>query len=307
VRWRQPDGRLTPVRCGAPNRCPYCAWRTASENAQVIYLDALEEAPTCVLTTTTALGWERRWSALREAEAQLWRWLRAELGRVEYCGFLEWTTGRSARSRGQRLPHLHHFVKGIPQRELAMLAGEISARWLAATGGDAWRVDLRPITSAGGAIRYFVVHHEKQEQAPPSGVAHTKRFRPSKGYFARPVRELREQAAAQLVDERLRRAVQRWLDFDPLAGETYTAALANAVETERAQRQAEAPELVFVNEAVALSDDHEDAYLDRLRELSLRPVLVPAGEDVPWSAQLPLDGVGPSLTLSSATDRDRNL
>src|SRR5207248_11006971 len=91
--WLWADGTMGFVRCGAPNRCDYCAMLTACENAVVLRLDAFDgEQPTVGITTTTRkLGVDL--GSLRVGEAQLWKRLRREHGRVEYCGFLEWSTG----------------------------------------------------------------------------------------------------------------------------------------------------------------------------------------------------------------------
>lgn len=45
VMWRDGSGRLFPVRCGASNRCWYCAYLIAVENAMVVRLDAEIEPP----------------------------------------------------------------------------------------------------------------------------------------------------------------------------------------------------------------------------------------------------------------------
>lgn len=266
VRWLFPDGRVAPVRCGRSNACRYCAMLAALENAHVLGLDAAVELPTVALCTTTALGRSTDWHGLREAEHRLWERLRRRYGRVEYCGFLEWTTGRSRRSQGQRLPHLHHLVKGVPvDGDLERLEREARGWWQRYTG-DAWRVDLREITSPAGAVRYFVMHHEKTSQAPPPGTKHTKRMRPSKGYFGEPGRlaELRKQAAAELADVRLRRVVQRWYQHDPYAGWGYADGLEAAYETARAEWADARPELITCSDAGGPArHEHVDELLER--------------------------------------------
>lgn len=131
IRWLMTDGALEPVRCGASNRCDYCAMFAALEAALVLKLDAQLEQPTVGITTTTrrpgvSLG------ELRRAEEYLWRSLRTgrQIGargprrrderrfpafeQLRYCGFLEWTAGDGTHAGGNRRPHLHHLTKGIP-------------------------------------------------------------------------------------------------------------------------------------------------------------------------------------------------
>jgi hypothetical protein len=243
-----------PVRCGASNKCWYCAMLSALENALVVRLDALEgeRYPTWGLTTTTARpGYSQ--PELRGAERSLFRWLRQRYGDVQYLGFVEWTTGRATTSQGVRRPHVHHLVKGLgrptPEAQ-TRLEAEVSAKWLKFTG-DAWRVECRPLRTPMGAIAYLALHHHKEAQAPPKGWS-GKRFRPSRGYFNRPVGELRSEARALLRDQRIERAMMEAFDVP----ETINAdvlddlILANIDEAREVARQ-QAPQLVTVADLAA--------------------------------------------------------
>jgi hypothetical protein len=175
----------TRVRCapGSP----------AAENINVVAIDACEVMPHYAITLTTV---DPEFSAgrFREAMAQWFRWLRSEVGPVEYLGNVEWSTGESERSGGLRRMHQHTLTKGEPGWDLDGLWREGKSRWEKLTG--AYRIELRELRTPAGACAYFVAHHHKREQAALEGWS-GKRFRPSKGYFTRPVSELREQARDQ--------------------------------------------------------------------------------------------------------------
>jgi hypothetical protein len=235
---------------------------TACENAVVLRLDAFsgESFPEIGLTTTTHRP-DFEWDLLRECEHNLWRWLRRQYGRqVAYCGFLEWTTGRSWRSSGRRFPHLHHLVKGIPRAELRELEREISTRWRDYTGG-AWRVDCRPLYTPMGAIAYLVLHHHKQEQGPPSGTKHVKRLRPSRNYMSRPIAELRVQARELLRDERLYAELVEALNIDRAPSALVEELIAERIDDARDRARHDAPKLCHVREQRVLDRATGEVYL----------------------------------------------
>lgn len=222
-------GNRWPVRCKSPNRCAYCGTMTAIENAEVLKLDAETGArhPNAILTLTTLRPVTS--GELRQATASFMRAFRRRWGAVEYCGFVEWTTGNSERSGGKRRIHLHVLLKGLSvgegcyvstrrPRERRPCVCEAPSRcvecwtraeWRKLVG--AWVVEARELLVAGGATAYLSLHHRKREQGPPPGWS-GKRFRPSKGYFNRPVAELREEARLRLAE----RAAERRGD-DPSA------------------------------------------------------------------------------------------
>lgn len=256
--WLYGDGRLEYVRCGSPNRCDYCAMLTACENAVVLRLDAYDCASldlppdqrdfaTVGLTTTT---WRPgvSFEGLRKSEQLLWRQLRRRYGKqVGYCGFLEWTTGMAARSGGHRRPHLHHLVKRLEWFD--GLEAEVSELWRRFSSDGAWRVECRPLYTPMGAIAYLVLHHHKREQGPPPGTKHTKRLRPSRNFFNRPIPELREQARKLLEDTRLYAELAEVLNVpERMPSFLVEELIAERVDAARARAEYVKPKLVRVRE-----------------------------------------------------------
>lgn len=231
---------------------------SALENALVVQLDALEgdRWPTWGLTTTTARPWND-WhrGELKYAEQRLFQQLRREHpgSDVQYLGFVEFTTGTAASSGGVRRVHVHHLLKGLgrPDESRALaLERRVSELWRRYTG-DAWRVECRPLRTPLGALSYLALHHHKWEQAPPAGWS-GKRFRPSRGYFKRPVAELRAEARELMRDARLERALLDYLDApEYLDAHTVEDLLLDRLEWAREQAALEAPKLVTVGELAA--------------------------------------------------------
>lgn len=205
------EPRYEPVPCGRSNSCDYCARRAAISNVLTVSLDAREGTPPRhgITLTTRDPGFDE--VRFRRAVAQWFRWLRSEVGPVEYLGLVEWTTGKGTRSGGQRRMHQHTLVKGLPDDvDIDALWRGGKRRWERLTG--AWRVELRELRSAAGATAYIVGHHHKTEQAPPRGWK-GRRFRASKGYFApRTSPELREQVRERMRSVAARRAIESMLD-----------------------------------------------------------------------------------------------
>lgn len=240
------------MRCGASNRCWYCAMLSALENALVVRLDCLDGGswPTWGLTTTTVNPWLSN-TDLRRAERSLFQWLRRNYGRqIEYLGFVEFTTGKND---GYRRPHVHHLVKGLPRPSaevVARLEGEVSRKWREYTG-DSWVVECRPLRTPMGALAYLALHHHKREQQPPPGWS-GKRFRPSRGYFNRPVGELRAEARALISDERIERALVAYLDPpDGFDSATLDELIYQRIDWAREEAAKAAPRLVTTSDLAA--------------------------------------------------------
>lgn len=226
---------------------------TAFENALVVRLDALEGRrwPTWGLTTTTREPWTaathgERAKMLAGAERSLFRDLRRRYGReIEYLGFLEFTTGLGVSSGGARRAHIHHLVKGLGRPDdgrAAELEALVSRKWLKFTG-EAWRVECRPLRTPLGSIAYLAIHHHKTEQRPPKGWT-GKRFRPSRGYFERPVGELRAEARALLEDKRIEgELVRAWNVPDGFDGGLLDELLMQALPDARERARAARPKL----------------------------------------------------------------
>lgn len=174
--------------------------------AAMVGLDAEVEQPRVVSTFTTRDHVTP--ADLREASRAIMRQVRAQFGPVEYCHFLEFTTGRAERSRGVRRPHLHTLWKGLAPDD-GPLVSAIASYVLEKVSG-AYRQEVEEIRTAGGAMHYVASHHMKESQAPPEWWGPTRRVRPSKGYWSWPggQKQLREKAQAKVREKRVARALE---------------------------------------------------------------------------------------------------
>jgi hypothetical protein len=131
------------------------------------------------------------------------------------------------------------------------LESSISEWWRDKTG--AWRVECRPLFTPMGAIAYLVLHHHKREQGPPAGTKHVKRLRPSRGYFGRPVGDLRRESRELLREERLYAELVEVLGIPDRAPSYLVEDLiAEHVDEARARAKCGRPELVHVRERAVL-------------------------------------------------------
>ncbi len=197
LRFLHADGTLTPVRCHSPNKCRYCSWLTARENAVVVFMDASDDLPEIGFTLTTKEAATAP-ADFRESVAQAFRALRKAYPDAEYLGQIEFTTGTGKNSGGHRRIHQHGLLKGVPRSAADDVAERLLAVWLKRTG--AHRVEAHALVKPAGAIAYLVNHHQKSAQTPPKGWS-GKRFRPSRGYFASPLGDLRNEARWALTEE----------------------------------------------------------------------------------------------------------
>jgi hypothetical protein len=195
--WVKSLFQLVSVACKRWD-CDVCGTRKSRELARVLLADAERDPPTFAVTLTT-VDPDTPAAVYRQASAAVWKRLRRHYGRVDYFGFIEFTTGRGTRSGGRRRMHGHYLVKfrdGAPETgEAARLVRET---WQAITG--AYRIEVAELRTAAGAMSYLALHHQKPQQAPPrewQGM----RARPSKHYFTRPLAELRKQARDELAIE----------------------------------------------------------------------------------------------------------
>lgn len=206
MRFRLASGELVPIPCNRA-KCPVCGPRRAMVTAKMIGIDAQLHQPRVCSTFTTRDRIDQ--PRLREVSAQIFRLVRAELGPVRYCSFLEFTTGKAARSGGVRRPHLHTLWKDVDSDAAPVIAG-IAGHVLERAAG-AWRHDVGEIRTPAGATMYVARHHQKEEQAPPRSWGRTRRVRPSKGYYQLPADQLRKMAAAQLRQVRLYKLMESQL------------------------------------------------------------------------------------------------
>ena len=194
-----PDGRAVGLRSKASNRCPGCARAAAYEAMTMLRIDAeTNSAPRYVLTLTSREAVTDS-KAYQAACAVFWRAFRRRYGQCEYCGFIEWTTGKAATSGGLRRLHSHWLVKLDQALDLDAVQAWVSDEWRKLTG--AWVVQLAELRTVGGVVGYLALHHEKMEQAPPPGWT-GRRLRPSRGYFAVSGREMRSRARLWLAEHR---------------------------------------------------------------------------------------------------------
>lgn len=208
MRFKLANGRFVPVPCGR-STCPACSRRSAMVTAAMVGLDAQEEQPWVVSTFTTRDPVTP--AQLRYATADILKLVRAELGPVRCCSFLEFTTGKARRSEGIRRPHLHTLWKDVNPADGPVIAG--SAGYVLESRAGAWRHDVEEIRSPAGATMYLARHHLKESQAPPKEWGPTRRVRPSRGYWSRPAAELRTEAVALVRTKRIESLMWgRWLD-----------------------------------------------------------------------------------------------
>jgi hypothetical protein len=174
----------------------------------MLMLDAVEnEAPAVWLCLGTREV-ERDPARFYRARELVVRALRRRWPRCEYLGRVEFTTGLGRNAGGIRRPHWHFLLKGIP-RNAACEAFELAARvWCEHVDAEPEAQRGGEVTAAVGLIRYLMPHHGKESQAPPRGWKGHREVR-SRGYYANPVNELREQARESIYRRRAAYRVRR--------------------------------------------------------------------------------------------------
>lgn len=176
--------------------------------ATMVGLDASDDQPRIVSTFTTRDPLTP--AELNEANDYIRRLVRSELGPARSLAMLEFTTGRAATSGGQRRPHFHTLWKDVDGDAAPLIAG-VAGHVLGRASG-AFRHDVQPIRSPAGATMYVARHHLKESQAPPPWWGPTRRVRPSRGYWSRPAKQLREEAVALVREKRLARRIRELVD-----------------------------------------------------------------------------------------------
>jgi len=186
--------------CCKRRSCSVCGPKRARETARVLLLDALVDAPTHGITLTTLDPFTTP-ETFREGVHSVVRRLRRVYGRqVEYYGSVEFTRGTTETSGGYRRIHQHMVNKGLQGVDVLEVESLVRETWQGVTGAKV--VEVAELLTPGGAIGYLAMHHRKPGQAPPEGWRGMVE-RPSRGYFHRPVAELRLEARAQLRAEAL--------------------------------------------------------------------------------------------------------
>lgn len=181
--------------------CPHCGRWKSAVLARCLYLDAAVDPPTHVLTLTTRQPWDELDPAVyRRATFATFRRLRRHLGALDYLGFIEFTTGRGTRSGGHRRMHGHYPLKFRETRDLDVdqVLDLVIETWEVTTG--AYVVEFAPLRVHQSVVHYLGLHHRKPQQAPPDAWRGM-RLRPSRGYWHRPIADLRSEAADELLLE----------------------------------------------------------------------------------------------------------
>jgi hypothetical protein len=232
MRLRSSRGEFVPGRCRAANLCAYCARLAAVENAECLWIDAMAgAAPTLWLVLTTR-STNATPAAYYEARRHVLRALKRRWPAAEVAMLFEMTTGHGSRSGGERRPHWNLWVKGVAgfEQEAAQLAIRV---WCGRADVDAvaQAQSWRNVHDMRGLTRYCAMHFQKQDQAPPTGWR-GHRFSTSRGYFARPMPEVRAEARASL------RAGRRLWAARNLLGEDAPAELVELEAAAMAEREA---------------------------------------------------------------------
>jgi hypothetical protein len=192
------DGRMFRPACKRRD-CPRCWARRSRETARALVLDARQDCPRYCMTLTTRTPWQDLDpEAFRRGVAQVVQRLRRRYGRCEYFAAVEFTTGRGRRSGGHRRMHAHALLKmrdGLDVIEVEQLVRET---WQRADG--AYVVEVAQLVTPGAALGYLALHHRKPGQAPPAAWCGMTE-RSSRGYWHRPIADLREQARRELTVE----------------------------------------------------------------------------------------------------------
>jgi hypothetical protein len=189
--------------------------RSALETCEMLYLDAVEYAPSFLLVLTAREFLTR--AACRRHLEHVRRVLRRRWPAVEWAVLVEF------QRRGAL--HLNLLVKGVPAEDEAALIARAASAWCARVDALAIAQSVTSVYDGGGVIRYVAAHFQKPSQAPPKGWR-GHRFSATRGYLVRPAGEMREEARRSLA---LRWALHRGVPGDLLELELE---LASAVEWE---------------------------------------------------------------------------
>lgn len=207
LRFKTPGGRLIPIPCNR-STCPVCSRRQAMITAVMVGLDADQEQPRVVSTTTTRDPVTP--ARLREGQRQFVREVRRKVApKARYCAFVEFTTGRARTSGGIRRPHQHALWKDLPAEACAEVEAIARRVWKRIAG--AYVHEVEEIRTPAGAAMYVASHHQKESQAPPKEWGPIRRVRPSRGYWSKGAKELRQEATEKLRDSRLRWVLEQML------------------------------------------------------------------------------------------------
>jgi len=193
-------GGFAPLYCGR-NSCQRCGGRKADELIYMLGAQSLTHAPDGVMTLTTQDPSAAYVPDLfTKAVEQVIRAIRRRFPELEYLGFIEFTTGVGPKSGGMRRIHAHIFFRGASA--IALVEDVARSVWCERMPGTRpERQTVEPIRTPEAMFRYLAAHHLKPSQAPPADWW-GKRVRPSRGWWVRPVAELRLEAREAVAFER---------------------------------------------------------------------------------------------------------
>lgn len=198
---REAEFGFVKGRCRATNLCPYCRILGVVETAEMLHLDAIENAPVLwiVLTAREHLSRSDTYVPLRDClKAVRRRWPAAE-----------WFVQVEFQKRGAL--HLNLLIKGVPRHDGEPLLDAVSGVWCRRVDAEPVGQHVEPLSASEAVVRYLqkeLVHGLKSEQAPPIGwKGH--RTSQTRGYLVRPASVMREEARQSL---RRKRAVRLAVD-----------------------------------------------------------------------------------------------
>ena len=203
------NGELVRGRCRASNLCDYCCKQQAVENAEVLSLDAMVGTPPSIWVTLTTRTVTNNTALFYESRRKVVKALKRRWPDVQYWCTLEFTTGYA--SAGERRPHWHILLKGVPVEDLDLAGTVIRRVWCEREDAEPIAQHVGLVHNAGGLMRYLVLHMSKESQRPPDGWRGI-RSTHSRGYLWEPTPVARELARDQLASKRaLWKAEQRGL------------------------------------------------------------------------------------------------
>jgi hypothetical protein len=220
-------GEVVRGRCRSTNLCDYCAKLAAVENAECLALDARLGKPPEIWAVLTTADANPDPSSFYRSREQLWKAVRRRWPDAEYAALVEFTTGYGPRSGGVRRPHWNLLPKGVPSSSLDEFRRVVSDVWCARENAKVPAQYFGCIEDVEGLMRYIALHFQKESQSPPKGWR-GHRFLKSRGYFGRPMPEVRAEARRDL---RFRRELWKFQqrngdDFPDEAEASATQALA---------------------------------------------------------------------------------
>lgn len=180
-------GELIEGRCKATNLCAYCQARFVAETVEALLLDTLYgQGPSLYLVLTA-----REHLTRTDTHAHLRQLRRAA---VKVWPEVQWFVQVEFQLRGAL--HLNLLVKGVPIEDEPRFYALMVERWCARVDAEPVGQWIGQVSNEGGLAKYLgkrLGHGLKAEQAPPLGwKGH--RTSQTRGYFNKPITELREEA-----------------------------------------------------------------------------------------------------------------